>query len=96
METERIISVSSDNQRYIFRYREGLSSTGHSWDSAQSLNPKSHNDVVLYFRPEDDNIKDKDIGSVFTFSFKYALFNPKDKSDTKYNVTFTDIKVQKN
>ncbi len=24
METERIISVSSDNQRYIFRYREGM------------------------------------------------------------------------
>ncbi len=85
-----------DEKGNMFRYREGLSSTSRPWDAAQSLNPKSHNDVVLYFRPEDDNIKDKDIGSIFTFSFKYAIFNSKDRSETKYNVTFTDIKVQKN
>lgn len=83
-----------DEKGNIFNYREGITSTGTTWSSAQSLNPKSHNDVVLYFRSEDDNVKD--IGSIFTFSFKYALFNPKDKSETKCNVTFTDIKVQKN
>lgn len=85
-----------DEKGNIFEYRDGITYSWYAgWErNAQSLNSKSHNDVVLYFKSEDVNIKD--IGSIFTFSFNYVLYNLKDKSIPKYNVSFTDIKAQKN
>lgn len=89
----------SDEKGNIFEFRGGLNTTWYdvTWgfDKWTTLNPKSNNDVALYFTPKDRDITVKDIGSVFAFSLRYVLYDPKDKSKSMYNVSFTDIKAQK-
>lgn len=55
-----------------------------------TLNRKSNNDVVLYFRYRDDI---SNVGSIFTFSLKFE-FQENYKILSKHDITFTDIKAQ--
>lgn len=86
----------TDEKGNIFKYSGGIENIYNTGDieKASTLNPKSNNDVTLYFKPEDMNMNIKDIGSNFAFSITYVLYDPKDKLDSKHNVSYTDIKAQ--
>ena len=73
-----------DYQRdYDFRKGRGL-----------TLAPKLENDLMLKFM-YDDQINYTDIGSVFTCSLSFKVYNLKNKSISGYKVVFMDIKAQK-
>jgi len=63
-------------------------------ESGLTLYAKSNNDVVLHFGPK-DSMDVKELGSIFALSFNYALYNPKDKSESSYIISFTDIMALK-
>ena len=88
-----------DEMGNIYKYTAGIEGgRSHSfisdYESWITLNPKSNNDIVLYFTPSQRNVDTREIGSNFSFSLSYALYNPKDRSTSSYNVLFTDIKAQ--
>jgi len=64
------------------------------------LNGKSASTVMLYFQPRKIDEKRietiSEIGTNFSISFDYVLFDFKDESESHHSVSFTDIKTQKN
>ncbi|HDO25051.1 MAG TPA: hypothetical protein ENG95_00215 [Nitrospirae bacterium] len=88
---------ATDNKGNDFIFENGITYKGYmGWErDAQVLNSKSHNDLVLYLRPKDRDIVLQDIGNNFAFYFNYVLYNPKEKTNSNYSVSFTDIKAQK-
>lgn len=87
----------TDEKSNTFKYMKGIANTAgrFGFERASSLLPKSNNDVVVYFRPKDRITNIKDIGSNFTFSLKYKLYDPRDKELSYYDILFTDIKAQR-
>lgn len=88
-----------DEKGNVFEYESGipthrLYSNGLRDEEWLTLNPKSNNDVVLYFRTKDRNLSIKESGSNFAVSLKYTLYNPEEKTASNYSVSFTDIKAQ--
>jgi TolB-like protein len=63
-------------------------------DNFLTLNPKSHNDVRLKFLPQDQNLTIKNMGSNFSISFIFLVYNRNEKSSSTHNVSFADIKAQ--
>ena len=88
----------TDEKGNIFEYIKGIEFTSgkYGFERAQTLLPKSNNDVVLYFKFKDRDINIKEIGSNFIFSLRYKLYNPSDRSLSYYDISFTDIKAQRN
>lgn len=88
----------TDEKGNIFKYIKGIANTAgkFGFESASTLLPKSNNDVVLNFKFKDRDINIKEIGSNFIFSLRYKLYNPRDKSLSYYDISFTDIKAQRN
>ena len=94
----RSSNSSNDEKGNIFEYHSGITREiylSRMKERASTLNPKSNNDVFLFFEPHDRRIKIRDIGSNFAFSLTYVLYDPKDDSTSKYNVSFSNIKAQK-
>lgn len=61
-------------------------------DDFLTLNPKSNNDVMLKFLPGEQNISIKDIGSNFSVSFIFLVYNRDERSSSTHDVSFSDIK----
>jgi len=88
----------TDEKGNVFDYKEGLAII-YDWrvygKYALTLYPKSDLDVTLHFRSKDRDINIEDIGSLFSLSFKYKIFDPKDKTGESFSASFSDIKAQK-
>jgi TolB-like protein len=89
----------ADEKGNIFKYEDGLArptyNDGRGTDKyGLTLNPKLHNDVVFEFRYRTKEIAYKDIGSIFTLSVGFWVYDSKDKSLSKHQVSFMDIKTQ--
>jgi len=90
-----------DEKGNIFKYASGIPEHRLYMDEEfrvgewLTLNPKSNNDIVVTFSPEDRKITIEEIGSIFAFSMNYTLYNREGKSALDYSVSFTDIKAQR-
>jgi len=87
----------ADNKGNRFEYpgdEGGLISTWSRPENWRTLTPKSNNDLTLRFTPVDRDLNIKEIGSTFTFTLNYYLYDSKDKSSSNYEVGFTEIKSQ--
>jgi len=87
----------TDEKGNVYRYADGLRHTkwGDIARAGSTLAPKLENDLMLKFTYNDREINYADIGSVFTFSLSFRIYNPKDKSISDYKVVFMDVKAQK-
>lgn len=87
-------AVLTDEKGNFFKYDRGIPSAGFAKGNVKlsglSLNPKSNNDVVLYFEVDER----QEIGSSFDFSLEFYLFNFENESLSKHEISFTDIKAQ--
>ena len=88
-----------DENGNIFKYESGIPKHRLYYDKLRAgewltLTPESNNDVNLnfYFRPW--NIDIKDVGTSFSFSLKFTIYDPADKSALDYDVSFTDVNAQ--
>ncbi len=87
----------TDEKGNVYRYADGLYSHNPGWghvSDGSTLAPKLENDLMLKF-VYDDQINYTDIGSVFTFSLSFYIYDTKNKAESGYKVIFLDIKAQK-
>ena len=83
----------TDEKGNVYSYANGLD-YGSGRRNDLTLAPKLESDLMLNFHYDRD-ISYTDIGSAFTFSLSFNVYNLKDKSDSDYKVVFMDIKAQK-
>lgn len=59
-----------------------------------TLSPKSNNDVMLKFLPRQQGISFKDMGSNFSLSFIFLVYNQNERSSSTHNVSFSGVIAQ--
>lgn len=89
-----------DDKGNIFKYDRGIPTHRFYYRELRdgewlTINSKTSNDVVIYFRPKESNINIKEIGSNFALSLQYTLLDPKEKEALDYSVSFIDVVAQK-
>ena len=87
----------TDEKGNVYNYLGGLRYGGTNSQlrrSGLTLAPKLENDILLKFS-YDNQISYTDIGSVFTFSLSFEVYNLKNQSRSSYKVLFMDVKAQK-
>jgi len=90
----------TDEKGNTFEYRSGIPSHRLYYRQLRdgewlTLNAKSNNDVVINFAPRGRDINIKEIGSIFTFSMNYTIYNHEEKLASDYSISFADTKAQK-
>lgn len=80
--------ILTDDKGNSFVFESGLGS--YDW---VHLNARASNDIILKFRPNDNRVKSKDIGDIFSMSLRFRTGDS--RAEVKSSVSFMDIKAQK-
>lgn len=90
----------TDEKGHVFKYEGGLKTVysanwSQGWRNGLDLPNQANKRAILSFVSGNKDISPEEIGSNFTFSLDYLLYNPKNRKTTSHSVSFADIMAQK-